>query len=295
MLGQQVVTWLAPCRGIYVDATLGAGGHAELLLHAQPDCHVLGIDRDGEACHIAEHRLAGYGDRVRVVQGRMSDLVDILTDRLPNSWSGLATNGVIMDLGVSSMQLDQAQRGFSLQRDGRLDMRMDSASTTMDAAELVNRASERELADIFYHYGEERKSRHAARAIIAARKQAPITRTNQLADLLRARLGGPGHHRIHPATRCFQALRIYVNDELTELQRGLAACRSILPGGGKLAVIAFHSLEDRIVKQEFRDGGKDGPWQPLFRKPIRADAAELHTNRRSRSAKLRVATRTEEA
>lgn len=281
---------VAPVAGVWLDGTYGAGGYSHALLAAGA-AQVIGVDRDPDV--IAE---APRPEGVTLIEGTFGTL-----DRHAN---GVPLQGVVLDIGVSSMQLDRAERGFSFLRDGPLDMRM--AQSGPSAADLVNSASERELADILYIYGEERASRRIARAIVADRVSAPFTRTGQLAGLIERLLGAARPGQPHAATRSFQALRIAVNDELGELERGLAAAERALAPGGRLAVVTFHSLEDRIVKRFMQTRSGDGPranryapetqgpaptFRRLSRKPIAADAAEIAANPRARSARLRVAER----
>lgn len=298
VLGPQAVAMLAPKEGgVYVDATFGAGGYSRLIL-ATPGTRVIGIDRDRSAVAGAFELVDQSGGRLTVVEDRFSHLVEICAAQ------GLETvDGVVMDVGVSSMQLDQAARGFSFRLDGPLDMRMGGEGPT--AADVIAQASERDLADVIYIFGEERQSRGVARAIVAARKEQPITTTRALADIVaRVVRGKPGE--IHPATRTFQALRILVNEELDELERALAAAERVLKPGGRLAVVSFHSLEDRIVKTFLAERSKTGGGsrhQPevaqripsftlLGRRPVIADDDEVRGNPRARSAKLRGAERT---
>jgi len=261
---------------VVVDMTLGAGGHAAALLEAGVG-EIVGIDRDPEALAIATGRLSRFGDRVRVVQARFSEVDE-------DDVGGVA-GGVLFDLGVSSMQLDEAERGFSYREDAPLDMRMagDSAGEP-SAADLVNGLSERELADVIYHFGDERRSRPIAAAIVRKR---PITTTDQLAGVVAGavgrRPGGP-----HPARRTFQALRIAVNRELEELTASLPHAAGLLGPGGRVVVISYHSLEDGIVKRAFRD---DTSLRILTKKPLIASQWERADNPRARSAKLRVARR----
>ncbi|HMA13319.1 MAG TPA: 16S rRNA (cytosine(1402)-N(4))-methyltransferase RsmH, partial [Kiloniellaceae bacterium] len=287
----------------------GAGGYSRALLEAA-DCAVWGIDRDPTA--VARGRaLAGeFPGRLTVVEGRFGDMDSLLADRLG------AVDGVALDLGVSSMQLDEPERGFSFRADGPLDMRMEGsgAEGRPTAAEVVNSLPEGELADIIYDYGEERRARQVARAIVAARAEKPLARTAELAALVRTVVkpakAEKGAKSIDPATRTFQALRIYVNDELGELERGLAAAEALLRPGGRLAVVTFHSLEDRIVKHFLRErsgreaaasrhappaadgAAKAATFTPLFRGTRRPDEAESRANPRARSAQLRAAERT---
>ncbi|WP_127903415.1 16S rRNA (cytosine(1402)-N(4))-methyltransferase RsmH [Solirhodobacter olei] len=287
---------VAPIRGIWADGTLGAGGYTRGLLEAGAD-QVIGIDRDPLALELASGWAAEYGDRVRLVQGNFADL---------DSLAGEPLDGVVLDLGVSSMQLDRAERGFSFLRDGPLDMRMSQEGPT--AADIVNLAPEAEIADILYQYGEERASRRIARAVVAARKVAPIVTTAQLAELVSSCLPRPKPGQSHPATRSFQALRIAVNDEFGALVDGLEAAERALKPGGRVAVVTFHSLEDRIVKRFFQArGGKPvhvnryapepppvaAPFRLLNRNAIGPDAEETAANPRARSALLRAAERTE--
>lgn len=274
VLLKEIVAQLQPHRGgVYLDATLGGGGHAtELLRASAPDGRLIGLDWDEEALVASRERLNEWGARVALVRANFAELEEALMNV-----GVTAVDGIVFDLGVSSRQLDEPTRGFSFQREGPLDMRMDrSAGRT--AMEILNTASEAELADIFYLYGEERRSRSIARRIVAAR---PIETTTQLAVLI-----GPRHSRIHPATRVFQALRIYVNDELGNLKRGLEAASRVVKSGGRIAVISFHSLEDRIVKRYFKE---TPTLRVITKKPVTATEEELETNPRARSAKLRVA------
>jgi 16S rRNA (cytosine1402-N4)-methyltransferase len=286
---------VAPVSGRWLDGTFGAGGYARGLLEAGAD-HVIGLDRDPLVFELAAPWAAAYGDRLTLRQGVFSELDQVADD----------LDGVVLDLGVSSMQLDRAERGFSFQKDGPLDMRMSQEGET--AADIVNTASEAALADILYHYGEERAARRIARAIVKAREQGPITRTAALADLISAQLPRPKPGQSHPATRSFQALRIAVNDEYGELWRGLMAAERALAPGGWLAVVTFHSMEDRMVKRFLdarsgRTGGgnrhaPEAPSEtPRFvqkpRKPIAPEAAEVASNPRARSARLRLARRTD--
>nr|WP_111299006.1 16S rRNA (cytosine(1402)-N(4))-methyltransferase RsmH [Paracoccus saliphilus] len=284
---------VAPVRGVWLDGTFGAGGYARGLLEAGADL-VIGVDRDPSVFVMAEKWRGAWGDRLRLVEGTFSDL-----DRL----AGQPLDGVVLDLGVSSMQLDQAERGFSFMRDGPLDMRM--GGDVPSAADLLNTASEAEIANVLYHYGEERASRRIARAIVAAR---PLTRTAQLAQVVTGCLPRQKPGQSHPATRSFQAIRIWVNDEFGQLVAGLSAAERALKPGGQLAVVSFHSLEDRIVKRFMQArsdaGGGGNRYAPVtqvvepaftlpFRRAIGADPDELAGNPRARSALLRVGIRTE--
>jgi 16S rRNA (cytosine1402-N4)-methyltransferase len=270
----EVVALLQPRSGaLYVDATVGGGGHAaEILRASAPEGRLIGLDRDEDALVASRERLTEWRTRVQLVHANFGELEQVLM-----SVGVTAVDGVLFDLGVSSRQFDEPSRGFSFQREGPLDMRMDRTSG-QSAREVINTASETDLADIFFRYGEEHRSRSIARRIVAAR---PIETTTQLAELL-----GPRRGKIHPATRVFQALRIYVNDELENLKHGLVAGTRLLNTGGRLAVIAFHSLEDRIVKRYFRE---TPALRTITRKPVTATEEEIGQNSRARSAKLRVA------
>jgi 16S rRNA (cytosine1402-N4)-methyltransferase len=285
----------APVEGVWLDGTLGAGGYTRRLLEAGAD-RVIGIDRDPLALKLAEAWATPYGDRVRLLEGTFSDL-----DRL----AGEPLDGVVLDLGVSSMQLDLAERGFSFMKDGPLDMRMSQAGAS--ASDLVNGAAEGMLADILFHYGEERASRRIARAIVAARTVEPIVTTARLAEIIARCLPRPKPGQSHPATRSFQAIRIAVNAEFSELADGLMAAERALRDGGLLAVVTFHSLEDRIVKRFLQlasgheaNANRYAPakadaaarFDMVTRKAVAPDEAEVARNPRARSAKLRVARRT---
>jgi len=296
VLYQEILTALQPhSPGRYVDCTLGAGGHAQRILEASaPDGELLGIDLDPEAIEIASRRLAAFGQRATIVRASYTSL-KIELHRL--GWNQV--QGVVLDLGVSSMQFDRPERGFSFREDAPLDMRFDTANGE-SAAYLVNTLGEKKLADILWRHGEERLSRRIARAILRNR---PITTTRELAELVRREYGGKVS-RIHPATRTFQALRIAVNRELDALEDVLPQAIEALVPHGRLAVIAFHSLEDRIVKQFFHRESQDcicPPEQPvctckhrasiqvITKHPITTSESELEINERARSAKLRVA------
>ncbi|MGJ4994204.1 16S rRNA (cytosine(1402)-N(4))-methyltransferase RsmH [Bradyrhizobium sp. HKCCYLR20261] len=298
VLGPEAVELLAAREGgTYVDATFGAGGYTRLIL-AVPGTRVIGIDRDRTAVEAGADLVAEAGGRLTLIENRFSQIAEICAEQ------GLThVDGIVMDVGVSSMQLDTAARGFSFRFDGPLDMRMAGAGPT--AADVIAHASERALADVIYIFGEERHSRAVARAIVAARKEQQIATTRQLADIVaRVVRSKPGD--IHPATRTFQALRILVNEELDELEQALSAAERLLPPGGRLAVVSFHSLEDRIVKLFLAERSKTGggsrhlpevmqekpSFQLLHRKPIVATDAEIEANPRARSAKLRGAQRT---
>jgi 16S rRNA (cytosine1402-N4)-methyltransferase len=282
--------------GRYIDATVGGGGHAHGILAASaPDGDLLGIDADPMAVALAGERLAEFGERVVLVQGNFADLEEIALEH-----GFCLVDGILLDLGLSSLQLEAEGRGFSFQLDGPLDMRFDPSQTTT-AADLVNTLSMEELADILFRYGEEPRSRRVARAIMAGR---PINTTGELAALVSASVGS--RRRLHPATRTFQALRMAVNEELECLAEALPQALRLLTPGGRLAVISFHSLEDRLVKQFFRNEARDCLCPPevpvctcghraalgiVTRKPIRPSVEEVAANPRSRSAKLRIAYR----
>ncbi len=285
--------------GHFVDGTVGAGGHAHAILSAAPDSRLLGLDRDPAALALARERLALFGERATLVHASYLRLGDLVP-----GWLGDApgADGILLDLGLSSMQLDDPARGFAFMHEGPLDMRFDPTAPGPTAGDIVNYWDADEIADILYRYGEERNSRRIARAIIAAR---PIDSTRALAELVAKAQRGP-REKIHPATRTFQALRIAVNDELKAVERVLPVAIDLLRPGGRLAVISFHSLEDRIVKQAFRLEATDcicPPHQPVCtcdhharvslvtRKPVQAADAESAANPRSRSAKLRVVER----
>ena len=267
--------------GFYLDATVGLGGHAEAILRAsEPTGTLLGIDRDAEALALARQRLAAYGQRVILLQGRYEDLTDLVG-------AGRQFDGILFDLGASSLQLETAVRGFSFGREGPLDMRMDR-SVGDTATDLVGRLSERELADLIFRWGEERWSRRIAQAIVEARRRSPIRTTTALAEVVARtipRAAWPRH--IHPATRTFQALRIAVNDELTGLGRALEEAAGHLRPGARVTAISFHSLEDRIVKQTWRRLEAAGGMRILTKRPITPGEAEAAANPRARSAKLR--------
>lgn len=276
--------------GRYLDATVGTGGHAEaLLLESGPAGRLCGIDRDVEALALARDRLRLFGDRVQLLQGDFSMLGDIAAD---NGWGPFI--GILFDLGLSSFQLDDPSRGFSFSRDGPLDMRMDRRGAGNTAAELLADLPEREIARILRDYGEERFARRIAARIVDERRQRPLTSTGHLARLVAEtvpRRAWP--RRIHVATRTFQALRIAVNDELQALTRGLRDAVSLLAPAGRLCVISFHSLEDRIAKETLRNLARSEPpvLQVLTKRPIVPTSGEIEANPRARSAKLRAAER----
>jgi len=274
---------------IYVDCTLGGGGHAEAILDATaPDGRLIGLDRDDEAIHRAGERLKRYGARVRLFHENFKNLGTLLKTH------GLQpVDGILMDLGMSTLQLADSERGFSFQKDGPLDMRMDRRSP-VTAAALLNSLPERQLAHILFEYGEERWANRIARIVTEARKQKPIATTFQLADLVRRAIPRPAQaRRLHPATKTFQALRIAVNQELDRLADALSDAAALLNPGGRLCVIAFHSLEDRIVKRTFRDmtRAEAAPFRLVTKKPIVPGREEILMNPRARSAKLRVVER----
>ncbi len=288
VLVAEVISHLAPARGgLFVDCTLGAGGHSRALLEAGAS-RVLGLDRDRSALALAAQTLDDRLDRVDLVHADYRTLGDVLDAHGLTGVDG----GILADLGVSSMQLDDAERGFSFRSDAPLDMRMDRDSGPT-AADLLRTADEAALADIIYEYGEERFSRRIARGIVRARETAPIETTGQLAAIVRRAVPSRGWQRIDPATRTFQALRIWVNRELDELDAFIRLAVSRLLAGARLAIIAFHSLEDRIVKHTFRALAQaDEPSIALItRRPIEATEEEVARNPRARSAKLRVAER----
>ena len=299
VLGRQAVEMLRPRDGgIYVDATFGAGGYSRSILEV-PGASVIGIDRDRTAIAGGFDLVDRSGGRLILVEDRFSNLAEVCAAQgVPD------VDGVVMDVGVSSMQLDEAERGFSFRLGGPLDMRMGHHGPT--AADVVAKASEADLANIIYIFGEERHSRAVARAIVAARKEAPITTTRGLADIVgKVVRSKPGE--IHPATRTFQGLRIFVNEELDELYLALSAAEKVLKPGGRLVVVSFHSLEDRIVKNFLVERGKAGggsrhlpelaqaapSFDILTKRPVTPDDDEISANPRARSAKLRAAERTE--
>lgn len=307
VLVAETLEYLAPERGgLFVDCTLGLGGHAEAILEASDSVRLVGIDRDPQALDLAARRLARFGDRVRLVEGDFHDLAT-----LPGVPGPGEAAGVLADLGVSSLQLDVGERGFSFRTEGPLDMRM--GGTDMTAEHIVQEYSEEELVRIFREYGEERHARRIARAVVQAREEEPIETTTQLADLIhrvkgpdrrgRGRRGASGKPK-DPATQVFQALRIEVNRELEGLERGLDAAIALLEQEGRLVVISYHSGEDRIVKNKLRDvarGEKDPVTgrtrtetqliEVLTKKPVRPSDAEVEANPRSRSGRLRAARR----
>ncbi len=307
VLLDEVLEYLAPTDGtLIVDCTFGGGGYTRALL-SESECKVIGVDRDGAVIAAARPMLRAFGGRLTLCHGRFGQLAQTL-DELGIE----GVDGVVMDLGVSSIQLDTAERGFSFMRDGPLDMRMggDDEDGTLSAADIVNREDEKTLQSIFSRYGEERRSRTLAQAIVKRRAETPFTRTLDLAAVAEQVLGKGKPGEIHPATRLFQALRIHVNNELGELVRGLLAAERVLKPGGRLVCVSFHSLEDRIVKTflQTRDGhggqgSRHAPPLPesqrtpsfhtLTRGVVTARDEEVNANPRARSAKLRAAERTQ--
>ncbi len=310
VLVNQVVGFLQPTKmgAVYLDGTVGLGGHASAILEAStPGGRLIGIDRDAEALAVAKETLYDYRCRCALIQGNFASLYRILAE---NSFSKV--DGVLLDLGVSSLQLDTASRGFSFAREGRLDMRMDKQQS-LSAAQVVNGACEHELTDIFTKFGEERWAKRIAQRIGQARRKKRITTTRLLAEIVEQAIPHRQNSyssRIHPATKVFQALRIYVNNELENLATGLDTAVSALKLGGRICVISFHSLEDRIVKRRFRDLSRQcicppkiptcvcrhvPSLKPLTKRPITPTPEEVQRNPRSRSAKLRVAVKISES
>jgi len=301
VLRAEAIEALAPERGgAFIDGTYGAGGYSATLL-AGGAGFVLGIDRDPDAVAEANADIAASNGRLRVVQGRFSDLETLAADNDASPADGMA-----FDFGVSSMQLDRAERGFSFRHDGPLDMRMDQDG--MSAADFVNEAEPRELARVIRSLGEEQRARRIVDAIVAARTETRIERTSQLAEIVDQALGGRRGERTHPATKTFQAIRMHINDELGEIARGLAAAERVLKPGGRLAVVSFHSLEDRAVKRflNVRAGRDASPsrhdpaafvtkaeptFRLLHRRAVKPGDAEIAVNPRARSARLRAAER----
>lgn len=301
VLLRPVVAALAPEAGrTYLDATFGAGGYTSAIL-AVPGTRVVALDRDAEAIAAGQPLVDDSGGRLRLVETPFSELAEVARSLVPE---GLA--GIVLDIGVSSMQIDEPARGFSFQADGPLDMRMSRTGPT--AADVVNTLEAEPLADIIYGLGEEKRSRAIARAIVRAREQAPITTTLGLARIVTSVLGERRIEGRHPATRTFQALRIHVNDELGELDRALHAAEQVLPEGGRLVVVTFHSIEDRIAKRFLAERCNPAPagsrhlpqgtnapaasFQFINRKAVKPDQDEIAANPRARSAKLRAAIRT---
>jgi 16S rRNA (cytosine1402-N4)-methyltransferase len=269
------------------DCTLGMAGHAaEIIRRLGPQGHLIGFDRDSEALELAKLRL----DEVASELGSQAPKITLIGEAfssIARHVEPASLDGILADFGISSLQIGEAHRGFSFSADGPLDMRMDTRSGP-DAAQVVNEESERELANLIYEYGEERRSRRIARAIVRGR---PVTTTGQLARIVATAAPAMKQDRIHPATRTFQALRIYVNRELDEIRALLEAAPKLLKPSGRLVVISFHSLEDRIAKDSLREGAHKGIWEVLTKKPVTPDEEEIEINPRSRSAKLRAAER----
>jgi 16S rRNA (cytosine1402-N4)-methyltransferase len=300
VLLQETIEALAPARGgLFVDATLGLGGHSEAILEASTETRVIGLDRDREALRLATERLARFGARFRAVHANHEDLARIVAEAGEGE-----VNGILADLGVSSLQFDTPERGFSFRHDAPLDMRMDAAGDEETAAELLAHLPEEEIARIIFEYGEERRSRRIARWIVERRERGePIQTTRELAELVARAAGHKRTDRIHPATRTFQALRIAVNHELEGLEQFIETAVALLQTQGRLAVISFHSLEDRIVKRTLRRLAGQCECDPrlpvcacgarkaveiLTRRPIVPTPTETDENPRARSAKLRV-------
>ena len=287
VLTDEVLRYLQPAHGgLFVDCTIGLGGHARALLEGGAT-RIIGLDRDEEALALAKDALAAWTDRVELVHADYREIDAVLQSR------GVSlVDGALADLGVSSLQFDAPGRGFSFQRDEPLDMRMDRSGGET-AADLVARSTERELADAIFAYGEERFSRRIARGLVEARRDARVDTTGRLASIVRRAIPRRGYMRIDPATRTFQALRIWVNRELEGLDRFLEAAARRLRAGARLVVISFHSLEDRIVKHTFRalEHGRDAAVKVLTKRPVVAGDEELRRNPRARSAKLRAAER----
>ena len=278
----EVIEHLEPSRGgVFVDCTVGLGGHAQALLDAGAS-RLIGLDRDPAAVAAARDALSGFGDRVEVVHADYRQIAAVLDERRVTK-----VDGVLADLGVSSMQLDAPGRGFSFRQDDPLDMRMDTTAGPT-AADALRDVDERTLADVIYEFGEERHSRRIARAIVAARERVPIETTGQLAEIVRRAIPRKGYMRIDPATRTFQAIRIWVNRELEGLDSFLGAATRRLANGGRMAVITFHSLEDRIVKHSLRAlAAEDVGLRIRTKRPLVPSEAEIGRNPRARSAKLR--------
>ncbi len=287
VLTAETMGYLVPeSGGVFVDCTVGAGGHARALMESGAT-RLLGFDRDPQALVHAAEALAAWRDQVQLLHADFRDLASVLDDR------GVATiDGAVADLGVSSMQLDGVERGFSFRRDEPLDMRMDQ-STGATAADLIRDISEQDLADLIFKYGEERHSRRIARAIVDTRREMPVRTTGQLAAIVRRAMPKRGWQRIDPATRTFQAIRIWVNQELDGLERALEVICRRLRGGARVVIITFHSLEDRIVKHTLRAlaRGQEAIVRILTKHPLVADLDERDRNPRARSAKLRAAER----
>ncbi len=299
VLVEECLHFLAPERGgVFVDCTLGLGGHARALLEANPELRLVGIDRDAEALEIARRELAEFGERVEFLRGTFEDLEELL-----QAAGHAAVAGILADLGVSSLQLERAHRGFSFRRDGPLDMRMDTRGG-MTAADVVNGYPEEQLRKILSEYGEERRARRIARQLVLSRQEKPLETTGDLRAAVVAAVGSGRPGRIDPATRTFQAVRIEVNRELAGLDRFFEQTMRLLESDGRLVVISYHSLEDRISKMALRSAAR-GEVDPitgrplsetrlielLTKKPVRPTEAEVTANPRSRSARLRAARR----
>jgi 16S rRNA (cytosine1402-N4)-methyltransferase len=298
----EVLAQLDPKDGeIIVDGTFGAGGYSQAILESA-DCKIIAIDRDPEAFRLSGELATAYPGRVLAVLGRYSEMVELAASEGFNS-----VRGVVLDLGVSSMQLDEPSRGFSFSQDGPLDMRMGQGGAS--ARDIVNSLGEQELAEVLFKLGEERRSRAIAKAIVKRRAEAPIATTAELADIVAGVLGLTREEKKHPATRTFQGLRLYLNEELDELACGLSAAERLLEAGGRLAVVTFHSLEDRIAKRFFASRSAPPPrasrhlpeaggeipapsFRLLNRRPVEPNQAEIRRNPRARSARLRAAERT---
>ena len=292
VLLQPAIRILNVRRGsVVVDATLGMAGHAsEIARRLGPEGTLIGFDRDPEAMALATEKLKALGEELGAEMPRVI-LHDVEYSRMAEKLAGMQVDGLLADVGISSLHVDEARRGFSFQADGPLDMRMNPREG-QTAEQVVNQAGEKELADLIYEFGEERRSRRIARAIVRSR---PVTTTAQLARIVAGAAGAMkqerGRHFMHPATRTFQALRIYVNEELSEIDALMREAPGLLKPGGRLVVISFHSLEDRRVKDAMREGAQQGIWEVLTRKPMTAEAEETDRNPRARSAKLRAAER----
>ncbi len=285
VLREEVLRWLRVVpEGVYVDATVGTGGHAVEIARRLTTGRLVGLDRDAEALAVARERLAPFGERVILVQERFSRIDEVARQlRLP------PLAGLLADLGVSSLQLERAERGFSFLRRGPLDMRMDRQQT-LSADDLINRTGVEELAELLRRYGEEREARRIARAIVRAR---PIRDTEHLATVVAGARKAKGRQKLHPATKTFLALRIAVNRELEELEQFLDRAPATLAPGGRWVILSYHSLEDRRVKQSFRNWAAAGVLRVLTRKPVRPTLEEVETNPRARSARLRAAEKLE--
>jgi len=284
VLKDQVISFLN-CKGngIYLDVTLGGGGYSEAILEmSDPDGLVIGIDRDEDAIKEAGARLEKYKDRFQAKRSKFSKANLVLKELGVKS-----VDGIVADLGISSYHVDKDERGFSFSKDAKLDMRMDQGEE-ISAYDLVNHGSEEDIANWIYKYGEERYSRRIARLIVKEREKSPVETTNELASIVERAVPRRGKEKIHPATRTFQALRIVVNEELTELEKLVGEAPEMLNPGGRFLVVSYHSLEDRIVKQAFLELEKRGNFKRITRKPIRPAEEEIANNRRARSARLRV-------